>query len=174
MIKYKGISTLEVLVEAKNYNRWIADEIQSHISSPALEMPILFSGVFSFEAYFSTNVNQNAQIRFDVYTRTAGGTETLIASTLNTLKPIKTASLILKTITNMHLLTQKKQELEEELRRLEAPGAGERQAKERLNLKLPGEEVTVVISEKKPGELSATTSSQGWWNRIRLWFSNFF
>ncbi len=38
MIKYKGISTLEVLVEAKNYNKWISDEIKSHISSPALEV----------------------------------------------------------------------------------------------------------------------------------------
>lgn len=38
MIKYKGISTLEVLVEAKNYNKWISDEIRPHISSPALEI----------------------------------------------------------------------------------------------------------------------------------------
>lgn len=38
MIKYQGISTLEVLIEAKNYNKWIADEILSHISAPVLEI----------------------------------------------------------------------------------------------------------------------------------------
>lgn len=38
MIKYQGISTLEVLKEAKNYNKWIADEIFSHLSSPVLEI----------------------------------------------------------------------------------------------------------------------------------------
>src|SRR3981189_8744 len=37
-INYQGISTLEVLVDAKNYNKWISDEIQSYISSPALEI----------------------------------------------------------------------------------------------------------------------------------------
>jgi len=38
MIKYQGISTLEVLEEAKNYNQWIAGQIRSHVSSPALEI----------------------------------------------------------------------------------------------------------------------------------------
>lgn len=38
MIKYKGVSTLEVLKEAKNYNKWIADEIIKHISPPVLEI----------------------------------------------------------------------------------------------------------------------------------------
>jgi SAM-dependent methyltransferase len=38
MIKYQGISTLEVLIEAKNYNKWIASEILSHISTPVLEV----------------------------------------------------------------------------------------------------------------------------------------
>jgi len=38
MIKYQGISTLEVLKEAKNYNKWIADELLIHITSPALEI----------------------------------------------------------------------------------------------------------------------------------------
>jgi SAM-dependent methyltransferase len=37
-INYQGISALEVLVDAKNYNKWIADEIQSHISFPAIEI----------------------------------------------------------------------------------------------------------------------------------------
>lgn len=38
MIKYKGVSTLEVLTEAKNYNKWIADEIKAHLISPVLEV----------------------------------------------------------------------------------------------------------------------------------------
>ena len=38
MIKYKGIGTLEVLTEAKNYNKWIVDVMIPHISSPALEI----------------------------------------------------------------------------------------------------------------------------------------
>lgn len=38
MIKYQGLSTLEVLKEAKNYNKWIADNISAHLSSPALEI----------------------------------------------------------------------------------------------------------------------------------------
>lgn len=35
---YQGISTLEVLEEAKNYNNWIADEILTHVVSPTLEV----------------------------------------------------------------------------------------------------------------------------------------
>lgn len=38
MIKYQGISTLEVLEDAKNYNSWIAHEIASNATSPALEI----------------------------------------------------------------------------------------------------------------------------------------
>lgn len=38
MIKYQGISTLEVLKEAKNYNKWIADEVLKHLTTPALEV----------------------------------------------------------------------------------------------------------------------------------------
>lgn len=38
MIKYQGISTLEVLLEAKNYNKWIAEEILKNLSGPALEI----------------------------------------------------------------------------------------------------------------------------------------
>lgn len=37
-IKYQGISTLEVLIEAKNYNNWIADEIKRNISGTAIEI----------------------------------------------------------------------------------------------------------------------------------------
>ncbi len=38
MIKYQGISTLEVLEGAKNYNNWIASEILANISLPTLEI----------------------------------------------------------------------------------------------------------------------------------------
>jgi SAM-dependent methyltransferase len=38
MIKYQGISTLEVLKEARNYNKWLADTIIRYLSSPALEV----------------------------------------------------------------------------------------------------------------------------------------
>jgi 16S rRNA A1518/A1519 N6-dimethyltransferase RsmA/KsgA/DIM1 with predicted DNA glycosylase/AP lyase activity len=38
MIKYKGVSTLEVLEDAKNYNNWIAHEIAKHITTPTLEI----------------------------------------------------------------------------------------------------------------------------------------
>lgn len=38
MIKYQGISTLEVLIEAKNYKKWIADTILKYISTPDIEI----------------------------------------------------------------------------------------------------------------------------------------
>ena len=38
MIKYQGISTLEVLKEANKYNNWIANEILSHLNAPVLEI----------------------------------------------------------------------------------------------------------------------------------------
>jgi len=34
---YQGLSTLEVLTEAKNYNRWIADNFYSYLKAPLLE-----------------------------------------------------------------------------------------------------------------------------------------
>lgn len=37
-IKYQGISTLEVLIEAKNYNQWIADQIKKHVKGKTLEI----------------------------------------------------------------------------------------------------------------------------------------
>lgn len=38
MIKYQGLSTLEILKEAENYNKWIADSILTHITTPVLEI----------------------------------------------------------------------------------------------------------------------------------------
>jgi SAM-dependent methyltransferase len=49
MIKYQGISTLEVLEDAKNYNNWIANEISSHVSAPTLEIG---AGTGNLSKYF--------------------------------------------------------------------------------------------------------------------------
>ena len=54
-------------------------------------------------------------------------------------------------------LRKKRDELESNIAELEARSAIEREAKERLNLKLPGEEVVVVLPGKK--EPAASTSS---------------
>jgi SAM-dependent methyltransferase len=52
-INYQGISTLEVLVEAKNYNKWIADEILQHIEGTTLEFG---AGTGNLTKFF-TNLN---------------------------------------------------------------------------------------------------------------------
>ncbi|HSX09756.1 MAG TPA: class I SAM-dependent methyltransferase [Candidatus Saccharimonadales bacterium] len=49
MIKYQGLSTLEVLKEAKNYNKWIADSILAHVTPPALEIG---AGTGNLTTYF--------------------------------------------------------------------------------------------------------------------------
>src|ERR1700722_15487102 len=49
MIKYQGLSTLEVLKEAKNYNKWIADSILVHMTPPALEIG---AGTGNLTTYF--------------------------------------------------------------------------------------------------------------------------
>lgn len=72
-------------------------------------------------------------------------------------------------------LKQKKQELQAYLERLQTPGEVERQAKERLNLKLPGEQVIVVVAEKASSTREriqeAGTGAWHWltgfWNAIR-------
>ncbi len=38
MIKYQGVTTLEALEDAKNYNKWIASQLLQYISSPTLEI----------------------------------------------------------------------------------------------------------------------------------------
>lgn len=38
MQQYQGVSTLEVLEEAKNYNKWIAENFLPHLVSPVLEI----------------------------------------------------------------------------------------------------------------------------------------
>ena len=62
-------------------------------------------------------------------------------------------------------LTRKKSELQAYLAELETPEAIEREAKERLNLKLSGEEVVVVVPPKN----IAVAEQPGLGNRIRNW-----
>lgn len=49
MSKYVGLSTLEVLENAKNYNKWIADKILVHIEIPAMEIG---AGIGNLTSYF--------------------------------------------------------------------------------------------------------------------------
>lgn len=54
MIKYQGLSTLEVLEEAKNYNRWIIEQFLSYIKSPLLEIG---SGTGNISKFFANERN---------------------------------------------------------------------------------------------------------------------
>ena len=63
-------------------------------------------------------------------------------------------------------LTQKKQELEVYLRELETREALEREAKARLNLKKPGENVVVVVPDKKSEEVPREVP-QDFWERAK-------
>ncbi|MBI2056030.1 MAG: cell division protein FtsL [Candidatus Sungbacteria bacterium] len=67
-------------------------------------------------------------------------------------------------------LKNKKEELEAYLVELQTKEAIEREAKAELNLKLPGEEVVVVVPEKKeniPEEPTRATL----WDSIKIWFN---
>ena len=65
-------------------------------------------------------------------------------------------------------LIRKKEYLEERLAELEIKDTIEREAKERLNLKQPGERVVVVVPEKK-GE-PKENKEQNMWSRMRQFF----
>lgn len=65
-------------------------------------------------------------------------------------------------------LTKKKRELEIYLAEIQTKEAIEREAKNRLNLKKPGEEVVVIVPEKK--ETATVAESQNWWTRIKRFF----
>lgn len=49
MVKYNGLSTLEVLEWAHNYNRWIAECFLPYIESPAIEIG---AGIGNITSYF--------------------------------------------------------------------------------------------------------------------------
>lgn len=62
-------------------------------------------------------------------------------------------------------LSKKEKELDQALEEVKTAEAVEREAKSRLNLKLPGEEVVVVVEGKK--DLSAMGVSTSFWNKIK-------
>ena len=68
-------------------------------------------------------------------------------------------------------LKKKKEELEARLIELKNPAVVEREAKERLNLKRPGEEVVVVVPENIATTSAATSSKV--WQRITSFFKKF-
>lgn len=69
-------------------------------------------------------------------------------------------------------LLRKKEKLEIQVRELETREVAEREAKERLNLKNPGEEVVVVVPETHSGA-SVHTERRGMWERISAFISSF-
>ncbi|MBI2121838.1 MAG: hypothetical protein HYT98_01830 [Candidatus Sungbacteria bacterium] len=70
-------------------------------------------------------------------------------------------------------LTEKKNNLEAYLAELKTVEAVKREAKERFNLKLPGEEVAVVVSSGS-STFMVTTSPASWpakfWGFVSSWF----
>ena len=65
-------------------------------------------------------------------------------------------------------LTKKKHELETYLAEIQTKEAIEREAKNRLNLKKPGEEVVIIVPEKK--ETASVIEPQSWWTKIKRFF----
>lgn len=76
-------------------------------------------------------------------------------------------------------LTEKKQGLEKYRAELETKEAVERRAKERLNLKLPGEKVVVLVPQTLSASLESSRQFSGFWGvwiqaknfLIRFWAS---
>ncbi len=66
-------------------------------------------------------------------------------------------------------LAQKKEELESYIAELESRQGAEREAKARLNLKLPGEEVIVVVPEETKENQN---NSFAWWKKIKEFLLN--
>ena len=66
-------------------------------------------------------------------------------------------------------LKERKQELEATLTELQTKEAAEREAKERLNLKNPGEQVVVVVPEKKDD--STVPQPTDFWAKLKLFFT---
>ena len=67
-------------------------------------------------------------------------------------------------------LTHRKRELEAYLKHLQTPGAIEQQARERLNLKLPREQVVVVLTKKADDiQKQVEQAGQGFWKWLFEW-----
>ena len=71
-------------------------------------------------------------------------------------------------IQKIEQLKAKKQELEAQLTELQTKEAVERQAKERLNFKKTGEQVVVVIPEKK--QVQQSISPLSFWEKFKSFF----
>ena len=69
-------------------------------------------------------------------------------------------------------LRVEKSQLSARLAELETPEAIERQAKEKLNLKMKGEMVVVVVPERVSDE--ATSTPQTFWIRVKTFFGHMF
>lgn len=70
----------------------------------------------------------------------------------------------------IHELESKKSELEQYLTELQTEEAIEREAKERFNVKKPGEEVVVVIPQKK--EEASVAVPPTLWKKIKAFFDS--
>lgn len=69
-------------------------------------------------------------------------------------------------------LNHKKTELEAYIAELQSREAIEREAKKRLDLKLPGEEVVVVVPEE--GSNGPGSTEKSIWEKIKFFYFNFF
>ena len=66
---------------------------------------------------------------------------------------------------------KKKEKLEAAIREWDTVEAKEREAKDKLNLKKPGEEVVVVVPEKKDENINVhAASSTNFWARVKKFF----
>jgi len=68
-------------------------------------------------------------------------------------------------------MVRKKQELSRRLEEQDTPEAVEYQAKARMNLKNPGEEVVVVVPDERP---APPETSAGFWQSVRDFFARIF
>ena len=67
-------------------------------------------------------------------------------------------------------LGAQKKILEARMSELRTTEAAEREAKERFNLKKPGEEVVVVVPSEPKKEENRTTTLPNFWERVRAFF----
>lgn len=73
----------------------------------------------------------------------------------------------------LQILEERSNALGEELQKFGNTAAIEREAKERFNLKRPGEKVVVIVSDEAPAE-TAAGENPSLWARVRDALKNFF
>lgn len=91
------------------------------------------------------------------------GTYRMVWHTYGTWKEVKDET------TEIAALQARKEELEFAIAELSSKNAVEREAKRRLNLKSPGEEVVVVVSDKSP-QPGGETRRSTFFERIKRYF----